>query len=177
MRIDSLRLSEVKTKDHPIMTEITRVRQYVQKLKQAEKNAAAPEPESQNLKLDKAAAGRILGAAMREYDRADKKRTEEQAREKEAARKKLEAMGPATRDPLGKRASIEPEDEEITGLEEGEDMDVDEKEEEVEEVKEVKRTEKPKSKKDKRKSREDETPEERKKRRAEKKQRKEAKKG
>lgn len=50
-----LRLKGVDAKQHPVFRELTRVRQYFEKIK-----ALETEPEQPTMKLDKAAAGRFI---------------------------------------------------------------------------------------------------------------------
>lgn len=55
-----LRLHGVKARDHPVFTELTRVRQYFNKITSAE----TPVTERENLSLDKKAAGRFIKAGL-----------------------------------------------------------------------------------------------------------------
>lgn len=55
-----LRLHGVKARDHAVFTELTRVKQYFEKLKVAEN----PVGKRENLTLDKAAAARIIKASL-----------------------------------------------------------------------------------------------------------------
>lgn len=55
-----LRLHGVKAREHPVFKELTRVKQYFDKIKIAE----SPLPKRENLSLDKVAAGRIFKAAL-----------------------------------------------------------------------------------------------------------------
>ncbi|KAF8419675.1 Sas10/Utp3/C1D family-domain-containing protein [Tirmania nivea] len=75
-----LRLNGIKTKDHPIMRELTRVKQYMTKIKDAEENAAREN--GAGARLDKEAAGRFI-----KHDLAANERIERLAREKEAKEK------------------------------------------------------------------------------------------
>jgi exosome complex protein LRP1 len=54
-----LNLNGVKAKEHPIFTELTRLKQYYEKLKLAEHG-----PEKPNMRVDKAAAGRFIKAGL-----------------------------------------------------------------------------------------------------------------
>jgi len=54
-----LRLNGVKARDHPVFIELTRVRQYFEKIKAAEKPGG-----ERNLTLDKGAASRIIRAGL-----------------------------------------------------------------------------------------------------------------
>lgn len=72
----SLRLSNVDAKSHPVFTELARVRQYFDKLKEAEAGPSKRE----NMSLDKAAAGRIIRHALAGNDRLDQERDAATAR-------------------------------------------------------------------------------------------------
>lgn len=54
-----LRLNGVNAKEHPVFRELTRVKQYFEKIKVAESAGTNP-----NTKLDKAAAGRFIKHAL-----------------------------------------------------------------------------------------------------------------
>ncbi|KAA8914654.1 putative exosome-associated protein [Sphaerosporella brunnea] len=82
-----LRLTGQPIKDHAIMRELTRVKQYVAKVKSAEPAAAAPA-----MSLDKAAAGRFIAAALAGNDKYDEERAATIAREKAGAEAKLKAL-------------------------------------------------------------------------------------
>ena len=56
-----LRLNGVAAKEHAVFKELTRVRQYFDKIKQAE--AGPPKPR-ENMSLNKEAAGRIIKHAL-----------------------------------------------------------------------------------------------------------------
>lgn len=57
-----LRINGIKAKDHPVMRELARVRQYMEKIKSAEENEARQN--GAGLHLDKSAAGRFIKAAL-----------------------------------------------------------------------------------------------------------------
>ncbi|TGZ84653.1 hypothetical protein EX30DRAFT_337150 [Ascodesmis nigricans] len=80
-----LRLNGADVRDHPIRTELSRVRNYVQKIKEAQ---AAP----RNMELDKQAAGRFIKAALAGNDEYDKQRAETLATQRENAHKKFEEL-------------------------------------------------------------------------------------
>ncbi|KAL9639103.1 MAG: hypothetical protein Q9164_001134 [Protoblastenia rupestris] len=64
-----LRLHGVKAKEHPVFQELTRVKQYFEKIKAAESSSSKP-----NTQLDKAAAGRFIKHALvgnEKYDRSE----------------------------------------------------------------------------------------------------------
>ncbi|KAF8470166.1 Sas10/Utp3/C1D family-domain-containing protein [Kalaharituber pfeilii] len=81
-----LRLNGIKAKDHPIMRELARVRQYVTKIKDAEDNAAWQN--GAGLHLDKEAAGRFIKAALAGNERIDRLE-----REKEKGKAKGKGKG------------------------------------------------------------------------------------
>lgn len=56
-----LRLNGVAAKDHPVFRELTRVRQYFDKINEAE---TGPPAKRENMSLNKEAAGRIIKHAM-----------------------------------------------------------------------------------------------------------------
>ncbi|CCX34758.1 Similar to Nuclear nucleic acid-binding protein C1D; acc. no. Q5XJ97 [Pyronema omphalodes CBS 100304] len=84
-----LRLQGVSTKDHPVMREITRVKQYMDKIKSA---TPAPAP----MKLDQAAAGRFIKAALAGNDEYDAERAAREEASKTAALEKLKALDKKT---------------------------------------------------------------------------------
>ncbi|RVD88592.1 uncharacterized protein DFL_002771 [Arthrobotrys flagrans] len=114
-----LETSATPTADHPIMKELTRVRQYFQKIrdieskepKQEEKAPVASSSSSaradtrDNLVLDKAAAGRFISAALAGNDKYDVERAENIRLQKEKAKEKLGELGEGVKDPLGQRAA------------------------------------------------------------------------
>jgi exosome complex protein LRP1 len=55
-----LRLNGINAREHAVFTELTRVKQYFQKIDAAEN----PVAEKSNLKLDKGAAGRFIKAGL-----------------------------------------------------------------------------------------------------------------
>ena len=54
-----LRLNGANAKEHPVFKELTRVKQYFEKIRVAENGEQGP-----NLRVDKAAAGRIVKHAL-----------------------------------------------------------------------------------------------------------------
>ena len=75
----SLLLSGASPKTHPIFTELTRLRQYHEKIKVAE-NPSSSDP---RVRLDKGAAARFIKHGLSGNDRYDAERAERVAREKE----------------------------------------------------------------------------------------------
>ncbi|KAJ5555570.1 hypothetical protein N7535_008005 [Penicillium sp. DV-2018c] len=75
-----LRLHRDDAKEHPVFRELTRVRQYFEKIQ-----ALETEPEERNLALDKAAAGRFIKHGLAGNDKYDLERAEKQAKERARA--------------------------------------------------------------------------------------------
>ncbi|QDS68142.1 hypothetical protein FKW77_010308 [Venturia effusa] len=76
-------------KSHPIMIELKRIQQYMQKV------ALVENPDSgkrTNLTLDKESAGRFIKAGLSGNDKYDKEMAERKAREKENAHRKLQQL-------------------------------------------------------------------------------------
>ncbi|KKY22098.1 putative exosome-associated family protein [Diplodia seriata] len=87
MLFSYLNLNGVKAKEHAVFTELTRVRQYFQKIKQVEEAPIKP-----NQSLDKAAANRFIKAGLAGNDQYDKERALRQAKERAIAQFKLEQL-------------------------------------------------------------------------------------
>ncbi|KAL1640606.1 hypothetical protein SLS58_006801 [Diplodia intermedia] len=87
MLFSYLNLNGVKAKEHAVFTELTRVRQYFQKIKQVEEAPVKP-----NQSLDKAAANRFIKAGLAGNDQYDKERALRQAKERAIAQFKLEQL-------------------------------------------------------------------------------------
>ncbi|KAK6521053.1 hypothetical protein TWF506_001286 [Arthrobotrys conoides] len=125
-----LETSTTPTAEHPIMKELTRVRQYFQKIrdiesKEPKQEETAPVASSSarvdtrdNLVLDKAAAGRFISAALAGNDKYDIERAENTRLQKEKAKEKLGELGEGVKDPLGQRApeSSSDDDDEDGGV-------------------------------------------------------------
>ncbi|ELR03206.1 hypothetical protein VC83_02328 [Pseudogymnoascus destructans] len=73
-----LRLNGVKAREHPVFLELTRVKQYFDKLKEAEN----PTPKQPGLALEKNAAGRFIRAGLSGNSKLDLERAEKLARER-----------------------------------------------------------------------------------------------
>lgn len=85
-----IRLSGVENpKSHPIMTELKRIQQYMQKVALMEKPDVGKRT---NLTLNKVAAGRFIKAGLSGNDKYDKEMVERKAREKENAHRKLQQL-------------------------------------------------------------------------------------
>ncbi|KAM3421976.1 Exosome complex protein [Cercospora zeina] len=86
-----IRLNGVDAKSHPVFQELTRVKEYFNKIKTAEAAGVG----SKN-KLDKDAAGRFIKAGLSGNEKYDKERKERQERDKAGAKRKLENMSMGT---------------------------------------------------------------------------------
>ncbi|OAP58112.1 hypothetical protein AYL99_07202 [Fonsecaea erecta] len=84
-----LKLHGVQAKEHPVFKELTRVKQYFEKIKQSEETPQTSRP---TLALDKDAAGRFIKHALAGNDKYDLQRAEREARERVLANKKLKAL-------------------------------------------------------------------------------------
>jgi exosome complex protein LRP1 len=82
-----LRLNGLDAKTHPVFAELTRVKQYFEKIKTAETSHV-----KRNTTLDKAAAGRFIKQGLAGNDEYDRKRAEQQEKEKNGAKRKFEDM-------------------------------------------------------------------------------------
>ncbi|KAL2786559.1 Sas10/Utp3/C1D family-domain-containing protein [Aspergillus keveii] len=91
-----LRLHGVNAKEHPVFRELTRVKQYFEKIKTLESA-----PEQRTMVLDKQAAGRFIKHGLAGNDKLDLQREEQLAKEK--ARAQLKASL------LAKKAKATPE--------------------------------------------------------------------
>ncbi|PMD14370.1 hypothetical protein NA56DRAFT_650948 [Hyaloscypha hepaticicola] len=84
MLFSYLRLNGVKAREHPVFIELTRVKQYFDKIK------AAETPAERNKTVDKAAAARFIKAGLAGNDKYDLERAEQQAKERARAHIKFE---------------------------------------------------------------------------------------
>ncbi|KAJ5210387.1 Sas10/Utp3/C1D [Penicillium cf. griseofulvum] len=82
-----LRLHGVDAKQHPVFRELTRVKQYFEKIKVLE-----TEPEERPMTLDKAAAGRFIKHGLAGNDKYDLERAEKQAKERARAQFKADML-------------------------------------------------------------------------------------
>ncbi|KAF2838992.1 hypothetical protein M501DRAFT_909905, partial [Patellaria atrata CBS 101060] len=82
-----LRLNGTDAKEHPVFEELTRVRQYFEKIKSVEISGQKP-----NMVLDRQAAGRFIKAGLSGNDKYDRDRAARQAQEKKAAHLKFEEL-------------------------------------------------------------------------------------
>ncbi|KAI5291805.1 hypothetical protein KEM54_006716 [Ascosphaera aggregata] len=77
-----LKLHGTNVKEHPIFRELTRVRQYFEKLEAAEQKPSEDKPTS---KLDKGAANRFIKHGLAGNEKYDMERKEREAKEKAMA--------------------------------------------------------------------------------------------
>jgi len=82
-----LRLDGANAKSHPVFTELTRVKQYFDKIKVAESAGVRPA-----VTLDKGAAGRFIKHGLAGNEKYDRERAEIVAKEKLGAKRKLEEL-------------------------------------------------------------------------------------
>lgn len=82
-----LRLNGVDAKAHPVMTELARVRQYVDKI-----NAAQAGPQKRAAAVDKEAAARFVKAGLSGNEKLDRERAEGKTRERIGATRKFEEL-------------------------------------------------------------------------------------
>lgn len=82
-----LRLNGLDAKTHPVFAELTRVKQYFEKIKTAETSHV-----KRNATLDKAAAGRFIKQGLAGNEEYDRKRAEQQEKEKNGSKRKFEDM-------------------------------------------------------------------------------------
>lgn len=82
-----LSLNGVNAKEHAVFSELSRVKQYFAKVKEAESGGIQEKP---NAKLDGAAANRFIKHALAGNDRFDRDRAERQTTEKANAEAKVE---------------------------------------------------------------------------------------
>ncbi|KAE8151934.1 Sas10/Utp3/C1D family-domain-containing protein [Aspergillus avenaceus] len=82
-----LRLHGVNAKEHPVFRELTRVKQYFEKIKTLE-----TEPEQRTMTLDKQAAGRFIKHGLAGNEKFDLERKEQQAKEKARAQLKASLL-------------------------------------------------------------------------------------
>ena len=97
----TLNLNSINPKAHAVSTELTRCKQYFDKIAMAENEASRPEKEQDKPKnrLDKAAAGRFISHALKKNDGKVKEHRE---REKASAWKKAEEISERYRNPQPK---------------------------------------------------------------------------
>ena len=80
--------SDGDARSHPVFTELKRVQQYMEKIK----NAEHPEAQQKSMSLDKNAAGRFIKAGLSGNDKYDSERKVREAEAKANAKRKLEEL-------------------------------------------------------------------------------------
>lgn len=90
----ALTLSGVDAKEHPVYRELTRVRQYFDKIKEAEEAGGSDGKDGEGrMRVDKDAAGRMIKAGLSGNERHDRERAVRLGREQQRGREKVEQMG------------------------------------------------------------------------------------
>ncbi|QSZ31089.1 hypothetical protein DSL72_000650 [Monilinia vaccinii-corymbosi] len=84
-----LRLNGVNAREHSVFTELTRMKQYFEKIKLTEN---PPNATDRNHKLDKGAAGRFIKAGLSGNDKYDLQRAEQMAKERARSHIKFEEL-------------------------------------------------------------------------------------
>ncbi|KFY81365.1 hypothetical protein V500_11496 [Pseudogymnoascus sp. VKM F-4518 (FW-2643)] len=97
-----LRLNGVKAREHPVFLELTRVKQYFDKLKEAEN----PTPKQSGLTLDKNAAGRFIRAGLSGNSKLDLERAEQLARERVRTHIKFNSSEQKAEAPAATKATV-----------------------------------------------------------------------
>ncbi|KAL6713564.1 hypothetical protein ACLMJK_009029 [Lecanora helva] len=88
-----LRLNGIPAKEHPVFRELSRVKQYFEKLRKVEKPGTAP-----TTKLDKAAAGRFIKHALAGNQKLEATSAQEQLPRNAAAHIRFEEISEETND-------------------------------------------------------------------------------
>src|SRR5579871_1095178 len=88
--LNALKLSGTDVQQHPINTELQRLKQYFEKIKLAENPNAVNKPEGMG--VDKAAAGRFIKAGLAGNERWDRERATQIERERAGAAVKLKQL-------------------------------------------------------------------------------------
>ncbi|KAI9833283.1 MAG: hypothetical protein M1819_003677 [Sarea resinae] len=101
-----LRLNGVNAKEHAVFRELTRVKQYFEKIKRVE----AGEVKRENLSLDKQAAGRFIKHALAGNDKYDLERAEQQAKERARSHIRFEQTSTKRKADETEGLAREPED-------------------------------------------------------------------
>jgi len=108
----ALKLNGVDARNHAVFTELTRVKQYFDKIKDAETT-----PQQPTVTLNKEAAGRFIKHGLSGNDKHDRERVQKQEKEREVAKQQFAEMsstiGTAGRfRHVGKRKAGDAEEEE-----------------------------------------------------------------
>ncbi|KAJ5801316.1 uncharacterized protein N7518_003384 [Penicillium psychrosexuale] len=102
-----LRLHGVDAKQHPVFRELTRVKQYFEKIK-----ALETEPEERPMTLDKGAASRFIKHGLAGNDKYDLERAEKQAKERARAQLKAAMFAPKSIDATNGQPDSDDDDSE-----------------------------------------------------------------
>ncbi|KAB8356394.1 hypothetical protein FH972_023977 [Carpinus fangiana] len=86
----ALKINGIDAKEHPVWTEITRVKQYFEKIEAAKKNGDAST--KANMSLDKPAAGRFIKNALAGNEKLDRERAARNMTERANAQIKLQNL-------------------------------------------------------------------------------------
>ncbi|CAI7575410.1 unnamed protein product [Penicillium glandicola] len=105
-----LRLHGVDAKQHPVFRELTRVKQYFEKIKVLE-----TEPEERPMTLDKAAAGRFIKHGLAGNDKYDLERAEKQAKERARAQFKADMLARKTIEASKAQSNNDSDDDDSEG--------------------------------------------------------------
>ncbi|KIW49154.1 hypothetical protein PV05_10858 [Exophiala xenobiotica] len=109
-----LKLHGVDAKEHAVFRELTRVKQYFEKIKTADADPTTSHP---TVTLNKEAAGRVIKHALAGNTKYDLKRAEREAREKVRANKKLTTLESSMQEKAkGRFQNEQAEDEEADAL-------------------------------------------------------------
>ncbi|KAE9370512.1 hypothetical protein N431DRAFT_378933 [Stipitochalara longipes BDJ] len=128
MLFSYLRLNGVKAREHPVFIELTRVKQYFDKIKTAETPIA-----ERYVTVDKAAAARFIKAGLSGNDKYDLERAEQQAKERAKAHIRFEQTSKET-PPKRKAEEVEDADEDSESSNSDSDSDSQSAEAEPEEA-------------------------------------------
>jgi len=109
----ALKLNGVDTRNHAVFTELARVKQYFDKIKEAE-----AKPQQPTVTLNKEAAGRFIKHGLSGNDRYDRDRVQKQEKERDIAKQQFAEMsstiGTAGRfRHVGKRKAEDAEEEDL----------------------------------------------------------------
>ncbi|CAP86089.1 hypothetical protein E8E15_008880 [Penicillium rubens] len=105
-----LRLHGVDAKQHPVFRELTRVKQYFEKIK-----ALETEPEERSMTLDKAAASRFIKHGLSGNDKYDLERAEKQAKERARAQFKADMLARKSMEASKAQSSNDSDDDDSEG--------------------------------------------------------------
>ncbi|KAI9848515.1 MAG: hypothetical protein M1837_007184 [Sclerophora amabilis] len=126
-----LRLNQVDAKTHPVFRELARVKQYFEKLQNAETTTTSSGGQTtkqqhqgeKNLSLDKPAAGRFIKHALAGNEKHDLERAEREAKEKARALLKARQIAAGQKRAVEKSEEEEEEEEEDSSDDDDDDDD------------------------------------------------------